>query len=183
VQLNSTAGRLLVANPLLVDPNFARTVVLMIEHDDDGALGLVLNRPSETPVGEIIDQWAPMAAEPDVFFIGGPVSPDSVIGLGRLAEPGAPARGRRVVGDIATVDLDEDPATAPFAAVRLFAGYAGWGPGQLDDELGLQGWLVVGARPGDALDPDPATVWRRVIARQPGSTSWLATFPEDLAVN
>jgi putative transcriptional regulator len=181
--MSSTAGRLLVANPLLVDPNFSRTVVLMIEHDDDGALGLVLNRPSETAVGDIIEQWAPLAAEPDVFFLGGPVSPDSVICLGRIATPSAPAAGRRVVGDIATVDLYDDPVAAGFGAVRLFAGYAGWGPGQLDDELGANGWLVVEARPGDALDPDPATVWRRVIARQSGSTAWLATFPEDLAVN
>lgn len=181
--MSSTAGRLLVANPLLVDPNFSRTVVLMIEHDDDGALGLVLNRPSGTPVGEIIDQWAPLAAEPDLFFLGGPVSPDSVICLGRLAMPAAPATGRRVVGEIATVDLDEDPLVAGFAEVRLFAGYAGWGPGQLDSELGASGWLVVDARPADALDPDPTTMWRRVIARQPGTTAWLATFPEDLAVN
>lgn len=181
--MSSTAGRLLVANPLLVDPNFSRTVVLMIEHDDDGALGLVLNRPSGTAVREIIDQWAPLAAEPDLFFLGGPVSPDSVICLGRLEVPSAPAAGRRVIGEIATVDLDEDPDDAGIAAVRLFAGYSGWGPGQLDGELGANGWLVVDARPGDALDPDPATMWRRVIARQPGSTAWLATFPEDLAVN
>jgi putative transcriptional regulator len=181
--MSSTAGRLLVANPLLVDPNFSRTVVLMIEHDDDGALGLVLNRPSGTAVGEIIDQWAPLAADPDVFFLGGPVSPDSVICLGRISSAVAPGAGRRVVGNIATVDLDEDPVVAGFAEVRLFAGYAGWGPGQLDGELGANGWLVVDARPGDALDPDPATMWRRVVARQPGSTAWLATFPEDLAVN
>lgn len=181
--MRSTAGRLLVANPLLVDPNFSRTVVLMVEHDDDGALGLVLNRPSRTAVGEIIDQWAPLAAEPALFFLGGPVSPDSVICLGRLATPAAQAAGRRVVGDIATVDLDEDPVVGGFASVRLFAGYAGWGPGQLDSELDANGWLVVDARPADALDPDPATMWRRVVARQPDSTAWLATFPEDLAVN
>ena len=118
-----------------------------------------------------------------MFFLGGPVSPDSVICLGRIASPDAPGATRRIVGDIATVDLDEDPATAGFSAVRLFAGYAGWGPGQLDAELGANGWLVVGARPGDALDPDPATIWRRVLARQPGSTAWLAAFPDDLAVN
>ena len=172
-----------MANPHLADPNFARSVVLMIEHDADGALGLVLDRPSGTPVDDIIEQWAHLAAAPGVFFLGGPVSPDSVSCLGRIASPGAPAAARRIVGDIATVDLDDDPATAGFAAVRLFAGYAGWGPGQLDGELAANGWLVVDARPGDALDPEPATIWRRVLARQPGSAAWLATFPDDLAVN
>lgn len=179
----STAGRLLVANPLLVDPNFTRTVVLMIEHDADGALGLVLNRPSETTVGEIIDQWAPLAASPALFFLGGPVSPDSVICLGARTMPGVPSSGRLVVGDIATIDLDDDPADAGVTTVRLFAGYAGWGAGQLDEELGANGWLVVDAHPVDALDPDPTTLWRRVIARQHGPTAWLATFPSDLAVN
>lgn len=181
--MSSTAGRLLVANPLLIDPNFARSVVLMLEHDDDGALGLVLDRPSATPVAEIIDRWAPLAAPPDLFFLGGPVSPESVICLGRVVSPDAPAAARCVVGDIATVDLDDDPAAAGFAAVRLFAGYAGWGPGQLDEELGANGWLVVDARPGDALDPEPGSLWRRVVARQPGETAWLATFPEDLGLN
>lgn len=183
-RMYSAAGKLLVASPLLADPNFHRTVVLVIDHGVDGALGLVLNRPSDTPVGEMLERWAPVAAPPGVFFFGGPVSPESVISLGRY-RPGTAVTTRRVIGDVGTVDLEADPALDVDAPtdVRLFAGYAGWSPGQLDEELALDGWIVVDALPSDPLTSDPSGLWAAVLRRQGGSLQWLAAFPHDLEAN
>lgn len=170
----STAGRLLVAAPALEDPNFRRTVVYMLAHDPDGALGLVLNRPGKLPAAAALPHWASRAAEPALLFQGGPVEPGGVIGL-----------GRRVDGSAVALDLAEEPETVgPDAGiVRLFAGYAGWGPGQLDGELSLGGWLVVDATPEDAFTAEPADLWRAVLRRQPGSTGWLADYPDDPSLN
>lgn len=178
-------GRLLVAEPTLLDPNFHRTVVFLIEHGDDGALGVVLNRPSETPVAEIVPIWAPYVSDPAVVHVGGPVTPEGAICLARCAVPSASPLWQPLVGEIGALDLNGDPSDAPsgITGLRVFAGYAGWTGGQLEAELELDGWFVVNASDSDPSDPDPATLWRRVLARQPNALRRFAAFPEDLSVN
>lgn len=162
----SFAGRLLVATPLIGDDTFRRTVVLLLAHADEGALGVVLNRPTDTPAAEVVLGWGARAAAPGVVFVGGPVDRDSLIGL----------------ADGGSIDLHSGPDDLPDAPaeVRLFAGQAGWGPGQLEDEIGERAWWVVDGRPDDALTRDPDGLWSRVLRRQPPPTGWFATFPDDL---
>ena len=184
-------GRLLVATPQLVDSNFARTVVLLLQCDDeDGALGLVLNRPTGTEVGEVLDAWHPLAAEPGVVFAGGPVQPNAAICLGH-GRPGAPAVASYSVLEgspgtaFGTVDLDAEPADVLTAVseVRLFAGYAGWGAGQLEAEVEEGSWWVVEGLPIDAFTPRPEQLWRDVLRRQGAPLAFAASFPEDPSLN
>jgi putative transcriptional regulator len=178
----SLAGRLLLAVPTLSDPNFSRTVVHVLVHDDSGAFGLVVNRPSHTEVEEILPQWRDYVGGPPVVFIGGPVQPDGVIALVRTD-----ARGEGLVmlrGDIGTVDLDKDPLEVPtMSRLRLFAGYSGWSPGQLEAEVALGGWLVLDATDDDPFNAEPWELWREVLNRQPGEVSWLARFPDAANAN
>lgn len=180
---DSTAGRLLVASPLIGDANFERSVVLMLEHNEEGALGVVLNQPSQTSVTEMLPAWAGLCAHPDVFFFGGPVSPDSVIGLGRMTATDPAAH--LVVGNVTTVDLNQAPDELDVGVdeVRLFAGYSGWSPRQLDAELAMDAWFVVDADPGDVFMIEPDELWSFVLARQPGPMSWLANYPDDPSLN
>jgi putative transcriptional regulator len=182
----SVAGQLLVATPLLGDPNFERTVVFMVEHQEMGALGLVLNRPGHVDVSEILPAWSRLAAPPGVMFEGGPVQTDGVIALFRLTGTCAPPDGWRPVrDDIGIIDLESDADVVPDAAggLRLFVGHAGWAPGQLDDELSLDAWWVVDLDPADVLSAEPGELWRTVLGRQPGRLSWMATYPDDPTLN
>lgn len=183
-------GRLLVATPLIGDPNFERTVVLVLEHSDDGTLGLVLNRPSETSLMGPLPEWDRLAAHPAVVFVGGPVERERAIALAAAA--GATQTDgtldeafTSVLGPLGTLDLHSDPDLVGGAVeqVRIFSGYAGWGAGQLDDELDAGAWWVVDAEPDDALSPDPAGLWRRVLARQPGDLKRFARYPDDPSMN
>ena len=174
-----------MASPRLQDPNFERTVVLVLENADDGTLGLVLNRPTSTSVAEVLRSWAGIAdrTPPAVIFEGGPVAPDVAVGL---AGPGAgTAASGPIVGDIGLVDLSAappGPAAAP-RSVRVFAGYAGWAPGQLADELAEGAWFVVDAQESDLVAGVPEDLWRVVLRRQPGSLRMLAAYPADPAMN
>ncbi len=174
-------GRLLVASPLLGDPNFERSVVLMLDHDGSGALGVILNRASEVAVADILPDWADVVAAPDVVFSGGPVSQDSalaVVGVGAgVRSPGV----RPVAAELAVLDLDASPErVAPaLRSMRVFAGYAGWSAGQLEGEVAEGAWFVVDAGPLDVFCADPADLWRRVLARQPPPLAWAATYPPD----
>lgn len=175
---DSLAGRLLVASPVLSDPNFSRTVVLLLQHDEEGAVGVVLNRPSESPVSDHLPAWAEVVTEPGVVFVGGPCEPAVAIGLtdgDRVREPvGPPGLG--------VVDLEADPE--PGRRVRIFSGYAGWGPDQLEDELEEGAWVVVDAEPDDALSTRPEGLWRAVLARQPRrELKLLASYPPDPSLN
>ncbi|MEA2686822.1 MAG: putative transcriptional regulator [Actinomycetota bacterium] len=177
-------GRLLVATPNIGDPNFAEAVVLMLEHSDDGALGVVLNRPSEIHVAEHLPGWSEVVVSPAVVFLGGPVSPNAALCLARvdvLLEEGWDP----LVGQVGTVDLTLDPehVMPGVEEVRIFAGYAGWGPSQLEAEIADGGWFVVDADPGDALSPEPDELWRDVLRRQKGTVSLFADYPEDPAMN
>lgn len=183
---SSLAGRLLVANPRMADPNFDRSVVMVLAHGPDGALGVVICRPSAMPVAEPLGRWEAMAAEPAVVHLGGPVAPDSVICVAEL-RPGAAGAGgpqrwwRRLAGDLGTVDLDSDPdeAAASIARLRVFAGYAGWGSGQLEAEMLAGGWWSLESLAGDAFDPDPATLWHRVLRRQGAELAVVAAYPPE----
>jgi putative transcriptional regulator len=172
-----TRGRLLVASPDLGDANFRRTVVLMIAHDDEGAVGLVLNRPSELTVAETLPAWRDHTAPPATLYVGGPVQPDAAIALGR----GPSTRGDLVIGDLGAVDLD---GTAEgHDLVRVFVGYSGWGPGQLEGELARDDWLVVDALVDDVVTTDPDGLWRDVLRRQRGRLALFANAPDDASVN
>lgn len=180
----SHAGRLLVATPLIADPTFERTVVLLLAHGPDGAFGVVLNRPSDTAVGEVAPRWADLAAAPAVVFVGGPVGQDSLLALGRCADGGIRPEAR-VLGDCAAVDLEEHPTDGGPAwdEVRLFAGSAGWAPRQLEDELAEGAWWVVDGGPADVVAADPDRLWAQVLRRQRGEVAWFANHPEDPSAN
>jgi putative transcriptional regulator len=187
----SFTGRLLVATPLIGDPHFERSVVLLLTHNDDGAFGLVLNRPTETPVADVVPDWAPHVTSPGRIFMGGPVAPDALVAIGRPA--GGPtdlAAGEGdgfspLVGGLASVDLGRPPTgeAVPWSELRLFAGSAGWAVGQLEDELREGAWWLVPAEPNEVLTDDPAGLWRRVLRRQPGATGWFANCPLDPSAN
>lgn len=175
-------GRLLIANPLLPDPNFDRTVVLLIAHGEEGAFGLVLNRPSEMEVAAPLPEWEHLAATPAVVFVGGPVQHNGVICLARTTPDGlgAPA-WRSLTGQLGTIDLDIDPGglSEGVEEVRVFAGYSGWSPGQLEGELEAGAWWVVDADASDPFSDHPDELWKRVLRRQKGSLRFVAYFPDD----
>ncbi|MFE6162676.1 YqgE/AlgH family protein [Streptomyces sp. NPDC056486] len=202
-EVSSLTGRLLVATPALADPNFDRAVVLLLDHDEEGSLGVVLNRPTPVDVADILEGWGDLAGAPGVVFQGGPVSLDSALGVAVIpgdegsapSAPGSrprprPVRGepigwRRVHGAIGLVDLDTPPELlAPaLGSLRIFAGYAGWGPGQLEDELVEGAWYVVESEPGDVSSPDPERLWRAVLRRQRSELAMVATYPDDPSLN
>ena len=183
----STKGHTLVATPPLEDPNFDRTVLFMIEHNDEGALGVVLNRPSDERVDGPLSRWSDLQAEPDVIFEGGPVEPRALIALARTHTT-SPDDGDAIVpvsGAIVSADLSSDPALigSNIEQVRIFRGYAGWGPGQLEHELDAGAWLTVDTHPDDLFGSQPTDLWRTVLGRQPGRLAWLAQAPDDLSLN
>ena len=185
------AGQLVVATPALEDPSFARAVVLLLQADEhDGALGLVLNRPTGTPVGQVLPDWVPLAAEPAVVFVGGPVQPQAAVCLGhrRLGGPdvaayadieGVPG------GSVGTVDLDApvEQLARTVREVRLFAGYAGWSPGQLEAEVEEGAWWVLDTLPADAFDAHPELLWQKVLRRQGPPLAFAASYPPDPTLN
>lgn len=181
----SLQGRLLVANPRLPDPNFDRTVVLMLAHGADGALGLVLNRPSQTAVADSLPGWEHLASPPTVVFVGGPVEPSAIICIAQRVDPDSSDGGwASVTGRMGTFDLSQGPeAASGLRGLRVFAGYAGWGPGQLEGEIEAGGWFVVDVEPGDATYEDPGSLWRSVLRRQRSSMALVAGYPPDPSMN
>jgi putative transcriptional regulator len=202
----STKGHLLVAAPSLTDPNFHHSVVFMLEHRTDGAVGVVINRPLVGGTLRGLDDWQIHLKEPATAYIGGPVEVDGLIGLASMRGPvmaeftdesdldlaDSPSSGdptpTRIPADewvLGTIDLSQTPdrVAVEIGAVRIFRGYAGWGPLQLDAELAADSWIVVGAEPGDVFSSDPAGLWRDVLRRQGGRVAWLANAPDDLSAN
>ena len=179
-------GRLLVATPSLRSPAFSRTVVLLLDHGDEGALGVVLNRPMEVEVAAVLPDWQPYVTEPGVLFQGGPVALDSALGL--VSVPGdevEPPGVRRISGSLGLVDLDATPedVVRRLSGMRIFAGYAGWAAGQLEAEVGEGSWYVVDSEARDAFVDEPATLWRDVLRRQGGDLAYVASFPPDPSLN
>ena len=179
------SGRLLVAAPSLRDPNFERTVVLVIEQAKEGALGVVLNRPSETDLASALPRWEGAAAPPSVVFVGGPVAPSAAIGLGTASAAGEVEGWRPLFAGVGSIDLEYDPddLAVPVRDVRVFAGYAGWSPDQLDHEVESGAWYVVDALPDDVRCAEPADLWSVVLRRQGGSLALVANFPPDPSMN
>lgn len=187
-EVSSLTGRLLVATPALADPNFDRAVVLLLDHDDEGSLGVVLNRPTPVDVGDVLEPWAGLAGRPQVVFQGGPVSLDSALALAVIPGEGReadPLGWRRVHGAIGLVDLEAPPEllAGELGSLRIFAGYAGWAPGQLEEELVDGAWYVVDSEPGDVFSPDPERLWRSVLRRQRNELAMVATYPDDPSLN
>ena len=181
-------GQLLVASPTLLDPNFRRTVILILEHSEPGAVGVVLNRPSETDLLQPLPNWWDRAAPPPVVFVGGPMKQSDAICLGiagaDMDEMAASAGWQPVVGDLGVVDLNLTPEEVPVARLRVFAGYAGWTAGQLEDEIEAGGWFVIEGFPQDAVDSEPDQLWRSVLRRQSRpELVMVATYPASPSLN
>jgi putative transcriptional regulator len=185
--MESMTGQLLVATPTLKDPNFDRTVVLLVAHETGGALGVVLNRATEVPVAEVLGAWGELAGDPAVLFEGGPVQPESAICLART-RPEVKKRltgFHQVSGALGTVDLSADPDRLrdSVAGIRVFAGYSGWSPGQLEDEITSGSWFVFDALPGDPFVTRPDDLWGMVLRRQGDILAAVAHFPPDPSLN
>lgn len=179
-------GRLLVATPSLRSPAFARTVILLLDHGDGGALGVVLNRPMEVEVAAVLPSWQPHVTAPAVLFQGGPVALDSALGL--VSVPGdelEPPGVRRISGSLGLVDLDASPEQVMprVSGLRIFAGYAGWAGGQLEAEIEEGSWYVVDGEARDPFVDDPQALWRDVLRRQRGDLAYVASFPPDPSLN
>ncbi|MDX6699570.1 MAG: putative transcriptional regulator [Solirubrobacteraceae bacterium] len=174
--MDSLRGKLLIAAPSLED-FFHRTVVLVLEHTEEGAMGVVLNRPTETPVAEAVDRLSELAGPSDRLRLGGPISAESVVALGNFEDPADAAR--LVVGEVGLIDPEApDPE---LRELRVYAGYAGWAPGQLEGELESEAWIVDDARPEDPFHDDD--LWPVALQRKGGAYALLATMPADPSLN
>lgn len=183
--VGSTAGMMLVSVPALSDDNFDRTVILMVEHDDNGALGLVLNRPSGTEVVDHLPDLVESVVSPALFFVGGPVAIGGLMALGRRSLSSEVDGAMEVVGPVVLVDPQAlvNGEVRGVEALRLFTGYSGWGPGQLESELELGVWYVVDSLADDVLCLDPGSLWRNVLKRQGGKLASQSFYPEDPSLN
>ena len=181
--MDSARGQLLIAGASLLDPNFWRTVVLVVEHNEEGALGLVLNRPSETSIGEAVTELDELISAEELLFIGGPVQPSAVIVLAQFEDPGEAAlTAFDDVGVLGTAASPEELSVGVRQA-RAFVGHAGWGPGQLDAELERDDWIVEPARLHDAFSDEPRALWSTVLTRKGGSYALVARMPADPSSN
>ena len=181
-EMESLQGQLLIASPGLLDPNFRRTVVLVTEHTDEGAAGLVLNRPSPAPVAEVVPQLEVLVDGDEQVWVGGPVQPNAVLVLGDFLDPDDAAVP--LFGTLGFPSLEEpEDAAVQTTRCRVFAGYAGWGAGQLEDELDRDDWIVEESRPDDAFTEAPEALWADVLRRKGGIYELVARIPEDPSVN
>ena len=180
--VESTARRLLVATPTLVDPNFARTVIFMLEHTDDGALGVVLNRSSESTVAEAVPELTAIVDGDEPVHVGGPVQSSAIVVLADFVD--VERAGSLVVETVGFLPAEVDPdELGELRRARVFAGYAGWGPGQLEDELEEGSWIVEPAHPDDVFTPHPDALWSEVLRRKGGPYGVLALMPPDPSLN
>lgn len=180
----SLRGKLLLAGPTLKDPNFDRTVVLITEHTDEGAMGIVLNRPSEAPVDEAVPDLAWVVEPDDVVYVGGPVAPSGVIVLAEWSDPAHAVV--RIEDDLGFVPGDVEDTDALLAAIRrarVYAGHAGWGPGQLEAELAEEAWIVETPRREELFSAEAETLWASVLRRMGREFALLSTMPPDPSLN
>jgi putative transcriptional regulator len=183
VSTDTLKSQLLIATPSLVDPNFRKTVVLLLEHTDEGAVGVVLNRPSETAVAHAVPDLSDVVPPDDPVFIGGPVSPGSVIALAEYRDPGTVES--TICGSIAPVEFGTAPdeLVEQVTRARAFAGYAGWGPGQLEGEIEEEAWITQPAKADDVFFGDPDRLWAAVLDRMGDQYRLLARMPDDPRLN
>jgi putative transcriptional regulator len=179
----SLSGQLLLAAPSLLDPNFRRTVVLIGAHSEDGAMGVVLNRPSQVTVGEAVPQLEPAVGEWETVYVGGPVQPNSIVFLAEFLDPSI--AGLIVLGRIGfpAPEAEVEELAEATERRRVFAGYAGWGGGQLDAELDHGDWIAHPAQPEDVFAEDPEELWGRVLTRKGGAYALMARMPLDPSMN
>ena len=175
MEITSLKGRLLVATSDMIDPNFFRTVVLLLEHGPQGSLGLVLNRPIAVGLRETLPRWSEFASSPAEFFRGGPVDPSAVIGLAQ-AEGLSGEHWSPLLDDVGVVDLRTDPGDSrgAISGLRIFRGYSGWAAAQLEGELSAGGWLVTESAPDDVFTKAPDALWHRALRRRPSGPNWIA---------
>lgn len=181
----STKGFVLVAVPLLDEPTFHRTVIYMLEHTDEGALGVVINRPTTQTLVRGLEAWITQLSPPQVIFSGGPVMDNTLIAIASVGDR-APSEGLAPLDhDLYTVDLSlvPDDLSVELLQLRVFRGYSGWGAGQLEDELEEGSWLVLPCEALDVFTADPDDVWRHVLRRAGGSKAHLADAPDELSWN
>lgn len=181
-------GMLLIAAPGMLSESFARSTILIIEHNESLTFGVNLTQRSELAVANLMPEWADVVAKPQALYIGGPVNQQSVVGLG-VTRPGvdmnAAPQLNRLANRLAHIDLRSDPAELAelVEGMRLFAGYCEWAPGQLDDEIDRGDWYVVPALPGDVIMPGRADLWGDVMRRQPMPLPLFSTYPVDVSEN
>jgi putative transcriptional regulator len=178
----SLRGKLLVASPALVDPNFARTVVLITEHNAEGAMGIVLNRPAETLVAEVLPELAAVAPD-ETLFVGGPVQPDAIVLLAEFSDPEAAAWIVAADVGLAAADRELSELAKAVRRGRLYAGYSGWGPGQLEAEIEVDSWIIEPPLPAELFPGDPDALWSDVLDRKGGQYALIARMPEDPSLN
>jgi putative transcriptional regulator len=182
--MDALRGKLLLAGPLLKDPSFDRTVVLITEHSEEGAMGLVLNRPSTAPVGEAVPDLAWVAGADEMVFVGGPVSPNGVIVLAEWDDPEhAVALVEPDLGFVPGDSENRDELAAAVRRARVYAGHAGWGPGQLEDELAEEAWIVETPQREDLFSPEAEGLWAAVLRRKGREFALLSTMPPDPSLN
>jgi putative transcriptional regulator len=182
--MDSLRGKLILAGPMLKDPNFDRTVVLITEHTEEGAMGLVLNRPSDATIGDAVPDLAWVAEADDTVYVGGPVAPNGVIVLAEWTDPGQAVV--LVDDDLGFVPGDADDPDALATAIRrarVYAGHAGWGPGQLEVELAEEAWIVEAPRREELFSDDAEGLWPAVLRRMGREFALLSTMPPDPSLN
>ncbi len=182
--MSNLRGQLLVASSSIEEPPFFRSVIYLLDADEQGALGIILNCPLESDLDSVFPEWSDSVDAPGHLFLGGPVDSNSAIAVGIAHVGTAPTGWQPANGRIGIVDLDGPiPASGDFDGLRLYAGYAGWSPGQLEAEITEGAWFVLPALESDLMHQRPETLWREVLRRQPGDTRFWATLPEVISDN
>jgi len=179
--VDSLQGKLLVSSPALIDPNFRKTVVLIAHHDDEGAMGLVLSRPSDVPAVEAVPLLGGMPGATDPVFVGGPVQPEAFMVLAEFDDVALAAAP--IIDGLGFMPADAEPEELSILRLRLFAGYTGWSGGQLEEELAEDSWIVVDAETDDAFADDPDELWRTVVHRKGGAFELMENMPYDPGLN
>lgn len=180
--MDSLRGRLLISSGGLFDPNFRHTVVLVGEHTTDGALGVILNRALDVLVHEVLPALGPLVPSDALLFEGGPVQPESPVLLAELAQPElADILSFGSVGFLVG-DVPEEVEAGVLRA-RVFAGYSGWGPGQLEAEMAADSWILDPAQEDDVFTDTPELLWSRVLQRKGPEYQRLSRMPFDPSMN